>query len=156
MKQDGQVITQLGMRNPVSIIGAFDGPNDFDVYVEDDRTNDQGLKSPKPDGKQKQGPTWQADSHMDFTAGFAADIWTIRDTPRGDYRVYYKMVKQADGHQPTHVVGTIMLSLDPSVVLPVVTLTDEGQVVRAATITTTDDGHAKVHIDVPGAQQNSQ
>ena len=149
VQQASDKITQLGMRNPISIVGAFDGPNDLDIYVEDDRTNDKGLKAPNVDGKAKQWPTWQGDSRVDFQAGFASEIWVMRDTPTSEYRIYYKMFKQADGHKPTNVVGTIVLSQDPFVGLPQVTLTDVGQVVRVATITTTSDGHAKVRVDVP-------
>jgi len=156
MQQATQKINELNMRNPITIVAAFAGPNDLDIYEEDDRTNAKGQKAPKPDGKVKQWPFWEADSRMDFPAGFASEIWSLRDTPAGDYRIYYKLFKLAPGNKPTEVVGTIMLSQDPNLVLPSVTLTEEGQVIHVATITTTSDGHAKIRVEVPGAQNGKQ
>jgi hypothetical protein len=37
------------MKNPIAVIATFTGPNDLDVYVEDDRTTGEGRAlSPKP------------------------------------------------------------------------------------------------------------
>src|SRR5437016_12130899 len=33
-KRDGDTVTRLGMRNPITVVGTFTGPNDFDIYVE--------------------------------------------------------------------------------------------------------------------------
>jgi len=153
MKQATERIGELYMRNPITVTAAFDGPNDFDLYVEDDRVSDSGKGIAKVDGKVKQGPFWNGDHHVDFAAGFATEVWTMRDVPTGEYRVYYKLFKSTPDRKPTDVVGTIVTSLDPFIVLPDVTLTDEGQVVRVATITTAADGHAKIHVDVPSARQ---
>jgi hypothetical protein len=51
------------------------------------------------------------------------------------------------------VAGYILLSLDGPVALPLVELKNEGEMVRVATIRQGADGHATVHIDLPGAKQ---
>jgi hypothetical protein len=78
----------------------------------------------------------------------------VRDAPKDiEFRVYFKLMKQGAEHQTTNAAGYILLSLDGPVALPLVELKNEGEMVRVATIRQGADGHATVHIDLPGAKQ---
>jgi hypothetical protein len=148
--------SQLAMKNPMTIVATFTGPNDLDVYVEDDRVAVNGNRAPKADPLHKQGITFTGDVHSDATAGIASDIWLVRDAPSDvEFRVYFKLIKQTGERKPTSVAGYILLSLDQPVSLPVIEMKNEGEMVRVATIKQNGDGHATVHIDLPGAQQPS-
>jgi hypothetical protein len=140
---------QLGMKNPMAVIATFTGPNDLDVYVEDDRVTVKGLRCPKADPRVKQGPTFTGDSRYDAYEGTASDIWLVRDAPKGEFRVYLKLVKQSAEAKPTYARTYIALSLDNPIVLPQVELKRQGEMIRVATITAKGDGHASVRIDLP-------
>jgi hypothetical protein len=140
---------QLAMKNPIAVIATFTGPNDLDVYVEDDRTTVKGVRCPKADPNVKQGPTFTGDAHFDATAGVASDIWLVRDAPAVEFRVYLKLMKQTAEHQATQARAYILLSLDQPVEVPVVELKRQGEMIRVATISPKADGHASVRIDLP-------
>jgi hypothetical protein len=140
---------QLGMKNPMAVIATFTGPNDLDVYIEDDRVTVKGVRCPKADPNVKQGPTFTGDARFDATTGIASDIWLVRDAPAREFRVYLKLMKQTADRQPTQARTYILLSLDQPVELPVVELKRQGEMIRVATITAKADGHASVRIDLP-------
>src|SRR5689334_4862901 len=61
-------IQNLEMRTPVVISAAFDGPNDMDVFVEDDAISSDGKsRAPRINPVQKQNVYWPGDRRVDCT-----------------------------------------------------------------------------------------
>src|ERR1051325_4235850 len=71
-------VRSLEMRSPLIISALFDGPDDFDLYVEDDDVSTTtGKPAPRVDPVQKQNTFWPGDRHLDCSAGPCTEIWEI-------------------------------------------------------------------------------
>ncbi len=139
---------QLEMRNPF-VVEMFPryGGFDIDLYINDDRKGGQNI-SPKPDATKPQGEYWTGDK-MIGGRGAYPEIWMVRDAPKGDYRVYYKVMKmEVPNAPPTFVEGRVMTG-GGAVLLPKVVLGKVGEVVHVGTITSDGDGGFSVKAIAP-------
>ena len=143
-------IRQLQLRDPIVILSTFYGAADMDLYVvSPGLTNDNRPQDP-PDPRKKQPAFWIGTEHVPADEGPATEAWLIRDTPVGDFEVYYKLMTDTAPAQAVIVRGTVMSAIDPYVYLPQVSLSKPRELVHVATITMQSDSHIKVKALVPG------
>ena len=143
-------IRQLQLRDPIVVLSTFYGDADMDLYVISPGETTDGRRQDPPDGLKKQGPFWIGSEYVPADQGPASEAWLIRDTPVGDFEVYYKLMTDTAPAQAVIVRGTVMSAMDPVVYLPQVSLSKPREVVHVATVTMQTDSHIKVNVRVPG------
>ncbi|MBS1830972.1 MAG: hypothetical protein JST93_37105 [Acidobacteria bacterium] len=116
---------ELKKRNPISVVMmTLTPPHEIDLYVTD-------AKMDPPTASKVQGVKWPGDVYYNSVSH--TDVWMMRDTPPGDYKVFYKLMDRKGNASPAIVSGYYMHS-NTYVYLPRVEMTQDKQVVFAGTI----------------------
>jgi hypothetical protein len=99
---------QLEMRKPLLATGRFVvSEGDFvQVYIEDDRVTTKGAKGEKIDVTKAQDSIFNGDFHVNGQ-GSGLSYFMIRDTPKGEFRVFWKIIKHKPSDPPIHGYITV-------------------------------------------------
>jgi len=92
-------------RDPITIqVWWTGGSHDLDLYV---RERFGAKPPPQPDPNRKQAPNWGGDSRTDMTTSPGSEVWSMRDTPAGEYQIYLKLMD----HKPEPPVTAFLTIL---------------------------------------------
>ncbi len=137
-------IRRLQLRDPIVVLSTFYGSADMDLYVVSPGTTNAGQPQDPPDPRKRQGAFWIGTEYVPADQAPAAEAWLVRDTPVGDFEVYYKLMTDTAPAQAVIVRGSVLSAMDDVVYLPQVSLSKPREVMHVATITMQTDSHIKV------------
>jgi hypothetical protein len=139
--------TQLQMRNPVLILATFneqDG-NEMEIAEEDNLQLPKGAQRPAIDPAKRQGPFWSGDRSI-FSS--SAATYMMRDSPRGQYKFFLKVIAHKQSLPPMH--GSIAVqSMSDFQSSPIIYNTREQVVIPIAVVSVSEDLKQTVQIVVP-------
>ncbi len=140
---------QLEMRKPLLAVGRFvvsDG--DFvQVWVEDDRVTTKGAKGEKVDVTKPQDSIFNGDFHV-YGAGSGLSYFMVRDAPKGEFRVFLKIIKHKSSDPPIHGFVTVQVEghFEAS---PIVYATQEHTAIPIAVVSVDQDRKQTTRMVVP-------
>jgi hypothetical protein len=140
---------QLEMRKPLLAVGRF-VVNDADyvqVYVEDDRVTTKGEKGLKIDVTKPQDSIFNGDFHI-YGEGSGLSYFLVRDTPKGEFRVVWKIIKHKSSDPPIHGWMTVQVE-GHFEATPILYATQEHTAIPVAVVTVDQNRNATVRMVVP-------
>jgi hypothetical protein len=140
---------QLEMRKPLLAVGRF-VVNDADfvqVYVEDDRVTTKGEKGLKIDVTKPQDSIFNGDFHI-YGEGSGLSYFLVRDAPKGEFRVFWKIIKHKSSDPPIH--GWVTVQVEGHFeVTPILYATQEHTAIPIAVVSVDQDRNQTIRMVVP-------
>jgi hypothetical protein len=140
---------QLEMRKPLLATGRFVvSEGDFvQVYVEDDRTTTKGGKGEKIDVTKPQDSIFNGDFHV-YGQGAGLSYFMVRDTPKGEFRVFLKIIKHKPSDPP--IKGYVLVQVEGQFeVTDTIYATQEHTAIPIAVVNVDQDRKGTIKIVLP-------
>ncbi len=136
------------IRNPILIMAEwYSNRHDIDLFVDDG-----SKKAPKFDPRKKFKAYWPGDVRTEFTGGPGHELWLMRDTPPGEYKIYLNLYDRKGNASAGQVTPFVIFGSE-IFAMPAMKLPQEKRAVQVGTLVMTTDRNLSFRGATPEIQE---